>query len=312
MKKIYLLTLVLSLITVGKMYASHPSGFDVKMDDKARVGLFLAFSGVDSKVEDDNVILEIYDQCVWLTNKTDKTLYLNLAECFVEVQGESYNLYRAPEARIGKKTTKNKDKNSQTLVTDDQWFTIAPGAKNEPIATIPTGYYGTYSVYDGKDVRILNDITRTFMQLIDELRIGIEKGANFASMHFTQDESFTSIKASLSYRFSSKQEEGTSIAVETWLSDMIMSKYYTLFPEKQEKGKERSLAAKKVNPAMSCVGAKQPFEYDEEKSPIIGCDVTINLKKGQFTLGAIPTSRLSTNFSVFWQVLIRADSSQWL
>lgn len=289
MKRIYLLMLTILFIGNVSAYAGDDSGFDVKMDDKAHIGLFLAFSGVDSKTEDDNVALEIYDQCVWLKNKTEKTLYLNLAECFIEIYGETQSLY-LPDKTL---KTKQKGKTSQDVVQEEQWFTVAPG-KEESIAYIGTGYYGTYSAYEGKDVRVLNDVTREFMQAVDEMRIEIEKGANSVTRHLTQDESFTRIKAMISYRFSSKQEDATSIAAETWLSDITLSKYYILFPPKQEK--ERSLAAKKVKPAMVCVSAKQPFEYDKEKSPIIGCDIKVKLKKGEFTLDYLPTSKITTNF----------------
>lgn len=290
MKKL-LFTLATLILAVGNMSASDENGFELSMDEKAHVGLFFAFSGVDSKVEDENVIVEIYNQKLWITNKTDKTIYLDLAECFTYIYNEDRPLY---ETKTNKK--------GQAIVTEDQWLTIAPG-QEEAVAYMGAGLGGTYSAYVGKKVRILNDITRKFMGIVDDMRKELERQGtgNSAVRHMTKDESFLTLKAAISYRFSRKEEKSTSIVVETWLSDLIMAKYFTLLPEQQKK--ERSLAAKEVLPAMICTGAESPFEYEEEKSPILSYDISINLKKGEFTLGEIVTRETKTNiFRIFASV----------
>ena len=46
----------------------------------------------------------------------------------------------------------------------------------------------------------------------------------------------------------------------------------------------RGFGVKETDPAITHIRANSPFEFDEDKSPIIVCDWTGNFKKGKFTL----------------------------
>lgn len=274
------------LLTFTNAFAGDINGFKVdKMDDKAHIGLFMAFSGVDSKYEDDNVVVEIYNEALWLTNKTNRSIYLDMAQCFAYYNDESQSLY-VPDA-----SDKKKGKN---VITETQLKVIAPNSI-EPICGLGSYIAGTYSAYEGKDVRIVTEYTAMFMNIVDELRIDLEENnKNSSTKHLTEDESFIKLKAALAYSFNKDFEGAVPVVVSSWLSDVSLAKYFTLLPPQLEK--KKSLSARTVKPAMVCVGAESPFEYDTEKSPIMSYDITINLKKGRFTLGKIVITEVKTNF----------------
>lgn len=265
------------------VFSRKINGFElVETDSKAHVGLFLAFSGVDSKYEDDNVVVEIYNQLLWVTNKTDRTIYLDLAQCFVYYNDTSFCLYESDEKKEGH-------------ITDTQLINIAPN-DNKPIASLGGYIAGLYSSNNKElkkkeqkkyAVHFLTEDKINFMNIIDEMRMDLENTiTNSTTRHLTENESFIRLKAAISYSFNKESKDGVNdvipVVISSWVSDITLSKYYTLLPPPQEKVK--SLAAKKINPALVCVPAVSPFEYDEEKSPIIGLDITIDLNKGQFVL----------------------------
>lgn len=269
MKRI-LFSLCLLLFICTNTFAGN-NGFRIrKMDRKANIGLFMAFSGVDNKHEDDNVIAEIYNGHLWLTNKTNRTIYLDLAQCFTYFNERPNCLY-VPEKKRGK-----------DVITETQLFTIAPNT-TEPIAYLGAQLMGTYSAYEGEHVKDITDEVEKFMGIVDELRNEFEKKqCNSVSRHLTEDESFMKLKAAISYSFNREVEESTPIVVTTWLSDITLSKYYNLLPPPLQR--KRNLAAKKARPILVCIAAHSPFEYENEKSPMFAFEININLTKGQFEL----------------------------
>lgn len=74
-----------------------------------RNAIVLAYSPTNSVYEDDNIKLEIYDEQVWITNKTEKTVFLDLSQCFMVHNGSSSPLYeRASNQKDDKKASKTK------------------------------------------------------------------------------------------------------------------------------------------------------------------------------------------------------------
>ncbi|MBO4985287.1 MAG: hypothetical protein J6C87_06565 [Bacteroides sp.] len=266
-----------TLLMCTTAWADNINGFKVeKTDEKAHIGLFLAFSGVDSKYEDENVAVEIYREALWITNKSDRTIYLDLAQCFAYYNDDVVSLY------IPDKTKK------KNIVTETQLINIAP-KEDRMLCGLASLITGTYSAYVDKKEEYFHNITEyteKFMSVVDELRIELEnENKNSATKHLTEDEAFIKLKAAIAYSFDKEAKETTPVIVSNWVSDIILSKYYTLLPPPQQKTK--SLSAKKINPAKICTTATSPFEYEEEKSPIMGYDINIDLKKGRFTLGQI-------------------------
>lgn len=282
MKKL-LFSLCMYLICTNVM-AEEINGFEVgKMDKQGHIGLFMAFSGVDSKYEDENAIVEIYNEALWITNKTNRTIYLDLAQCFAYYNDDAQSLYVPDDKK------KNKD-----VVTETQLRTIAPNS-TEPLCGLGSYVAGTYSAYDGKDVHVVNDNTAKFMNIVDELRVELEsENKNSATKHLTEDESFINLKAAIAYSFDKESKDAIPVVVNTWLSHVTLAKYFTLLPPQLEK--KKSLSARTVKPAMICASANSPFEYEDEKSPIMSYDITINLKKGRFTLSPVVITNEKTNF----------------
>ena len=68
-----------------------------------RNALILAYSKANSVYEDDNIKLEIYNEQLWATNKTSKTIFIDLAQCFAIHNGSS-----KPFVATGQKDKKSK------------------------------------------------------------------------------------------------------------------------------------------------------------------------------------------------------------
>lgn len=62
-------------------------------------------------------------------------------------------------------------------------------------------------------------------------------------------------------------------------------------PDDLTKKDKRGFGVKETKPAVIHVKAKSPFEFDEDRSPIIVCDWEGNFKKGTFTLGSTSISK---------------------
>ena len=58
-----------------------------------RQALIFAFDRSNSVFEDENIRLEIYNQQLWITNKTKKTLFIDLSQCFLSHNGSSRPIF---------------------------------------------------------------------------------------------------------------------------------------------------------------------------------------------------------------------------
>ena len=43
--------------------------------------------------EDDNIKLEIYNEQLWAVNKTKKTIFIDLSQCFMVHNGSSFPMF---------------------------------------------------------------------------------------------------------------------------------------------------------------------------------------------------------------------------
>ena len=111
------------------------------------------------------------------------------------------------------------------------------------------------------------------------------------SRHLTEDESINNIGASIAYAFNKRSEEWTSVALSAWVSDIIFSPYYVEMPDDLTKKDKRGFGVKETKPAVLHVMANSPFEFDEDRSPIIVCDWEGNFKKGTFRLSSTNVSK---------------------
>lgn len=292
MKKAFFLFALFSIIAFDA---------SAKVKTSYRNALILAYSQANSVYEDDNIKLEIYNEQLWATNKTTKTIFIDLAQCFAFHNGSSMPLFNREQKKQGDKKASKAGKSTK----DDEYITLAPsmGTKQNPttICWMSTRIYGKYTTtetpsedFTEYDERFFNAIAK----LADEAKTG--SGDNnykgtFA-IHFTEDESINNIGASIAYAFNKKTEDWTTVSLSTWVSDLIFAPYYIEMPKELKKKEKRGFNAKDTDPALIHIKANTPFEFPEDKSPIIVCDWQGKFKKGTFELGytwILKTKKLS-------------------
>ena len=250
-----------------------------------RSALIFAYSLVNSVYEDDNIKLEIYNEQLYATNKTKKTIFIDLSQCFLVNNGSSYPMWSRQQ---------NEKQASKAGIAVDEYLTIAPATgtkQNETfICNMSMRIYGKYSSAESPsedfseyDKRLLNIVS----ELATESLNADPKGKQYlgtVTRHLTEDESVNNIGASIAYAFNKKSENWTSVAISTWVSDIIFAPYYVEIPEDLSKKEKKGFGAKETSPAIIHLKANSPFEFNEDKSPIIVCDWEGNFNKGTFKL----------------------------
>lgn len=252
-----------------------------------RTALILAYSPTNNVYEDENIKLEIYDESLYATNKTDKTIFLDLSQCFGVHNGSSYPLYTKP-------TDEKKASKAKMSTSIDEFISIAPATGNKQNETfvvylggkIPGKYSttespsGNLSDYDERLLTIINE-------LVNESLEADPKGKQYlgtASRHLTEDESINNIGVNIAYAFNKRSEEWTPAAISTWVSDVYFTPYYVEMPLELKKDEKRGFGVKKAEAAKFHVKADTPFEFNEDRSPITVLDWTGNFDKGTFNL----------------------------
>jgi hypothetical protein len=291
MKKVFL------LLAIFSMQAIHVSAD--KIETEYRNALVLAYSQANSVYEDDNIKLEIYDEQLWAINKTSKTIFIDVAQCFVFHNGRSIPLIGDAN---NKKGDDKKASKKGVSTKDDEYITIAPnmGTKQNDtyICNMSMSLYREYTTTESKnddfseyDIRLLN----TVGELIEESKQLDPKNKDYkgtVSRHLTEDESINNIGASIAYAFNKKTEDWTTVSLSTWVCDVIFAPYYIEMPKDLTKKEKKGFGVKETDPAIVHIRANTPFEFDDDRSPIIVCDWTGNYKKGTFKLN--PTWILKT------------------
>ena len=297
MRKILFLLILCGLFTCGVSAKS-------KIKTSYRNALIFAYSQANSIFEDDNIKLEIYDQCLWATNKTKKTIFIDLSQCFMVHNGSSFPMFDK------KQNEKHASKKGVATSVDD-FITIAPATGSNQNATficnMTTGIFGKYSTasspsdkfseYDKRLLSLIND-------LVTESQKANPKSKEYegtVSRHLTEDESINNIGASIAYAFNKRSENWNSVALSTWVSDVIFAPFYVQMPKDLTKKDKKGFGAKETAPAIIHIKAETPFEFDKDKSPIIVCDWEGNYKKGTFTLNSTNISK-TKGYSA-WQII---------
>ena len=265
-----------------------------------RSALIFAYSPVNSVYEDDNIKLEIYNEQLYATNKTKKTIFIDLSQCFLVYNGSSYPMWSSQQ--------NEKQASKAGFVGEDYFLAIAPATgtkQNETfICTMSMRLYGKYSSVESPsedfseyDKRLLNIVS----ELATESLGADPKGKQYlgtAKRHLTEDESVSNIGATIAYSFNKKTEDWTSVMVSTWVSDVILAPFYVETPKELSKKEKKGFGAKETPAAQVHVKAESPFEFDEDKSPIIVCDWEGNFKKGEFKLRT--TRIIKEKHAGFW------------
>lgn len=276
-----------------------------KISTAYRNALIFAYSPVNSVYEDENIKLEIYNEQLWVINKTTKTVFIDLSQCFLVNNGSSFPMWE-------KKQDEKRASKAAVSTSIDEFISIAPstGAKqNETfICNMSTRIFGKYSSTESPSSDF-SEYDKRLLNLIDEL-LAESKQADpkkkdylgCASRHLTEDESISNIGASIAYAFSKRAEEWTNVTVSTWVSDVIFAPYYVEIPDGLSKKEKRGFGVKETSPAIIHAKADSPFEFEEDKSPIIVSDWMGNVKKGTFTL---TTTKISKKGGAgFWAIML--------
>ncbi len=248
----------------------------------------LIFAYSNCVYEDDNIKLEIYNEQLWATNKTKKTLFIDLAQCFAIHNGSATPLTSNTDKKQGNK------KASQTGFTtkEGQYITIAPdlGSKQQAtfICNIATKMYGNYSTTESPSGDF-TDYDKKMLNVLEELleEAKSEDGKTYtgtATRHFTEDESINNIGASIAYASTQTSENWTTVTMTSWVSDVTFAPYYVTIPKDLKKKEKAGFGIKETAPAVVHIHANSPFEFDAEKSPLIVMDWEGNYKKGTFKL----------------------------
>lgn len=260
-----------------------------------RNALLLAYSQANSVYEDDNIKLEIYNQNLWATNKTSKTIFIDLAQCFAFHNGSSTPMYR-PSIDVANKKGDKKASKLGVSTKDDPLIVLAPNMGTNQTETficcMSSFIFGYYSTSETPSTTF-TDYDRRLFNVIEKLLDGAKtnpKAKNYdgtCTIHLTEDESINNIGASIAYSFNKNAEEWTTVSLTTWVCDVIFAPYYI------EKAKEITLkemkgfGIKETDPTLIHVRANPPFEFEEDKAPIIGCEWEGNYKAGTFDLKQI-------------------------
>lgn len=300
MKKV-LLFLAVFLLSMGAVCAKKK--VKVKgLHTRYAYSLIFAYSQANSVFEDDNIKLEIYDQSLWATNKTQKTIFIDLSQCFQVHNGSSHPMF-------SNKQDEKKASKKGVATSIDEFITIAPatGAKQNAtwICDMSVGIYHKYgtveeinqefSDYDKRLLGIINDLLMESQNADPEKKHYI--GA--ASRHLTEDESVNNIGASIAYAFNKRSENWNSVSLSTWVSDIIFAPYYVELPKDLAKNEKKGFGIKETQPAKIHVRANSPFEFNLDKSPITICQWEGNNKKGTFRLFKILIDERGLNVSHF-------------
>ncbi len=260
-----------------------------------RTALVMAYSPANSIYEDENIKLEIFNEQLWATNKTEKTIFLDLSQCFLSHNGSSYPMFSKETDE--KKASKQKISNSI-----DEFISIAPATGTKQNETwicdlAPIVGYGTYSTTEtpsGKFSEYEERLLNLLNEMVNESLEADPKGKNYigtSHRHLTEDESVNNIGANIAYAFNKRAEDWTPIAISTWVSDLFFTPYYVEMPKDIKKEEKRGFGVKKTESAKIHMKADSPFEFNEEKSPLTVYDWTGDFEKGTFDLNSTRVSK---------------------
>ncbi|MCM1029607.1 MAG: hypothetical protein NC342_03285 [Pseudoflavonifractor sp.] len=285
MKKILFVLTLLALYVLPAM-----AGDNIKTN--YRTALVMAYSQANSVYEDDNLKLEIYNEQLWATNKTNRAIFIDLSQCFLIHNGSSYPMFDSAHQNEQNASKKN----VSTSIED--YVSIAPSVgvkQNETkVCNLASnklfGRYtttetpgGKFTDYDERLLTLIND-------LVNESLEADPKGKNYlgtAYRHLTEDESINNIGASIAYAFNKKAEEWTPVTISTWVSDVYLAPYYVEMPPEFKDEDRIGFGVKKTEAAKICIKADSPFEFAQDRSPLLVCDWVGDFKTGTFEL--LPT-----------------------
>ena len=297
------------ILCVGTVSAKK----EKKVETSYRNALIFAYDRTNSVFEDENIKLEIYNQGLWITNKTKKTIFIDLSQCFLNHNGSSRPIYeRDQDEKIASK------KGQSTSI--DEFITVAPATGSKQNATyicnMVSGVLGSYSTtetpwgdmtdYDIRFIELVNEMV-TESQKLDSKG---KECLGTISRHLLEDESVNNIGASIAYAFNKRAEDWNSVALSTWVSDVIFAPYYLTVPEDLKKKEKKGFGVKETKSLEINILADSPYEFDQDKSPLVICDWKGNFKKGTFELSIVGIKKAQK--TGFWENVLTYGAAAYL
>lgn len=305
MRKIVLLLAVFGLFAC-QVHAEK------KEKTQYRNALIFAYSQANSVFEDDNIKLEIYNETLWATNKTSKTIFIALDQSFMIHNGSATPLYDSSKKEQGDKKASKKGVTSEETVM----VTLAPKISENQAPTdirilspYICGNYSTSETPTGSFTEYDKRLFYAIEQLTTEAKRKEDKKDDIftgsATMHFTEDESVLNIGCSIAYSFNKKAEEWTNVTISTWISDLIFAPYYNELPKELSNKEKKGFGVKESPYAYTHIKAKYPYEeFNEGKACAIVCDWKGDFKKGTFELGHTWAAKKGSKTAKFFGALL--------
>ncbi len=173
---------------------------------------------------------------------------------------------------------------------DDLYITLAPSMGTKQTETLicflSRDLYRIYSTTESSshnftdyDKRLLNAVST----MVEKAKTGSTYKRPI-SIHLTEDESVNTIGVSVAYSFNKKSENWHTVTISTWVSELIFAPYYIEIPKDLKKKEKIGFEMKETAPAIIHIKANNPFEFNEEKAPIIVCQWIGDFEEGTFSL----------------------------
>lgn len=273
------------------------AGIDVSAKKKTdyRNAIIMAYSPVNSIFEDENIILQIYDEQLWARNRTSNPIFIDLSQSFIINNGTTIPIIDTKKA---KKNKKNDEIESIITLPPSTGLNQMPTFICQLSGPIFGKYTtsetpsGNFSLYDKRLLNVIDELATESLQ-------SDPKGKEYigtASKHLMEDESISSLGASIAYSLNKNSDEWENVIISTWVCDVIFTPYYIELPKDLSKKEKRGFGVKETDNAQIHVKADSPFEFEADRAPLIIADWVGDYKKGTFTLDPIRVSKVKKSF----------------
>lgn len=239
-----------------------------------RQALLVTYSQTDNVYEDDNIKAELVRLSLKITNKTNKPIFVDRSSSFYYVNDDAVCL------------DEKRDDTSHT-----SYQPLAPKSETW-VSTLINPIRGKYDAVGGYGkggkANYQSDLRLQVMNFMETMRYEMANNQkkSCTSIHLTGDESFMKVKVYIKYDLKKyvsgddKEREEHSFTISTWVSDMILSKYYIQDQDKVKRTNAVNIQGRMTD--IMHVFANPPFEYDEDNSPI---DIYLtDFDKGKFNI----------------------------
>ncbi|MBQ9231233.1 MAG: hypothetical protein IJ190_08650 [Prevotella sp.] len=236
--------------------------------------LLVGYSQTDNVYEDENIRAELVRLSLKITNKTNKPIFVDRSSSFYYVNDDAVCLDEKRD---------DTQKNYQPLAPkSDTW-----------VSTLINPIRGKYDAGGGSGRRggkakYQTDLQLQVMNYMETMRYELANNQkkSCTNIHLTGDESFMKVKVYIRYDLeryfpeSKKEREDHTFTLSTWVSDMILSKYYIQDQDKVKRTNAVNIQGRMTD--IMHVFADTPFEYDEDNSPL---DIYLaDFDKGRFNI----------------------------